>query len=922
MTQQVCDPERLMSFLRGDLTAAAERDLTSHLDECASCGQALEQRVAAAFVWREAGEFLGDEDLDDPGTCLPGHETNDPQISQVLSQLAPTDDPDSLGRIGGYEVAGVIGSGGMGVVLKARDSSLDRVVAVKVMAPHLAASGSARQRFAREAKAAAAVLHPNVIAIHGVTQEAELPYLVMPYVRGESLQKRLQKEGPLPLVDILRIGAQVAAGLAAAHQQGLVHRDIKPANILLEEGVERVTITDFGLARAVDDASLTRSGAVAGTPLYMSPEQARGEPVDARSDLFSLGTLLYTMCTGHSPFRAETSFGVMHRIIQDPPRPITEINADVPLWMEACVTKLLAKRPEDRFSSAKEVAALLEGCLAHTQRPTTTPLPDRVAQLTPPPIRRRWGFALAAAGALLGLPILAGILIILQLGTGTLRIESEMDDVPIRIMQGNKVVERLTVSRDGTSTRIAAGEYRVLLDWTFDRAVVSESTVSISRNGTEVVRVTRRGEGSTGGGPSSDALESPRWFASPAHKQAVSDLTRIINGLHRYQKMHGRLPTSVVHGKDGKAGPPHSWRVELLPLLGEQELYDQYHFDEPWDSAHNKLLLSKMPAVFRSPQDHPQSNFTSYFGITSNDISPRAAALQAMREQRDGKLEADYEQYVPEATVFWKRLGASFIDMLDGTSSCIAVVEARREIPWTQPVDINYASDALLPRFGGWFDDGWHAAFADGTVKQLATYNDAKSIRNMLTISDGQAVTPRLTRRLRIHEVSLLPEGEREAVIGQRTYQVPGGPLLWIRTDQVPLFTEADLLAATSEPDPNNRSVGEVISMTLTEEAGARFLAATTRLSEQRPAAYLAILFDGEIWSAPRVVAPIGAKLTITGLQGKESADTLAAKIREAVSQMRDRLNAPQSEAENAVELQPVQDTRPQPANGRTGRQD
>ena len=220
---------------------------------------------------------------------------------------APTDDPAMLGRLGGYEISGVVGAGGMGVVLKAIDKSLDRTVAIKVLAPHLAASGAARKRFAREAKAAAAVLHPNVIAIHSVSNDEALPYLVMPYLRGTSLQKRLDEEGPLSLHEILRIGSQIAAGLAAAHAQGLVHRDIKPANILLEQGVERVAITDFGLARAVDDATITHSGVIAGTPQYMSPEQARGEPVDGRSDLFSLGSVLYSICTGRPPFRAETS---------------------------------------------------------------------------------------------------------------------------------------------------------------------------------------------------------------------------------------------------------------------------------------------------------------------------------------------------------------------------------------------------------------------------------------------------------------------------------------------------------------------------------------------------------------------------------------------------------------------------------------
>jgi serine/threonine protein kinase len=281
----------------------------------------------------------------------------------------------------------------MGVVLKAVDKSLDRIVAIKVMAPHLATSGAARKRFAREAKAAAAVLHPNVIAIHSVSNDEVLPYLVMPYLRGTSLQKRLDGEGPLSLQEILRIGSQVAAGLAAAHAQGLVHRDIKPANILLEEGVERVAITDFGLARAVDDATITHSGVIAGTPQYMSPEQARGEAVEQRSDLFSLGSVLYAICTGRPPFRAETTYGVMRRITDDEPTPIREINAEIPEWLERIVLKLMSKSPDDRIASATEVATLLEQCLAHVQQPTTVELPQTIGgwALLPVPKAQKTG---------------------------------------------------------------------------------------------------------------------------------------------------------------------------------------------------------------------------------------------------------------------------------------------------------------------------------------------------------------------------------------------------------------------------------------------------------------------------------------------------------------------------------------------------
>jgi serine/threonine protein kinase len=182
----------------------------------------------------------------------------------------------------------------------------------------------------------------------------------------------------LPVVDILRISLQIASGLAAAHHQGLVHHDIKPANILMGDGVDRLVITDFGLVRAVDDASVTRTGVIAGTPQYMSPEQARGESVDARSDLFSLGSVMYAMCTGRVPFRAESPYGVLRRITDNVPRPIRDINPDISPWLCSIVERLHAKSAADRFQSAEVIAELLTQCLAHVSQPTIHPLPQEL----------------------------------------------------------------------------------------------------------------------------------------------------------------------------------------------------------------------------------------------------------------------------------------------------------------------------------------------------------------------------------------------------------------------------------------------------------------------------------------------------------------------------------------------------------------
>ena len=386
-----CDDQRIELYLAEGLSDSEAAEFVDHLDQCVDCRESLEARAAAPDVWCEARECLLTPEWEQE--CQPEHEMPLP-IRQVLDSLAPSEDPRMLGRLAGYEVSGVVGVGGMGVVLKAVDRSLDRTVAIKVLSPHLAISGAARNRFAREAKAAAAVVHPNVIAIHGVDSDNSLPWFVMPYLKGMSLQKRIEVRGPLPVAEVLRIGSQVARGLSAAHAQGLVHRDIKPANILLEDGVERVTITDFGLARAADEAAMTRSGMISGTPQYMSPEQSLGKPLDSRSDLFSLGSLMYAMCTGYSPFRAESVVGILRRITDSQPQAVDEINAEIPPWLSGILCRLMEKDPANRFQSTAEVASLLEECLAHIQQPTRNKLPRFVHSLSPKrqPLLNFWGY--------------------------------------------------------------------------------------------------------------------------------------------------------------------------------------------------------------------------------------------------------------------------------------------------------------------------------------------------------------------------------------------------------------------------------------------------------------------------------------------------------------------------------------------------
>lgn len=378
-----CDESRLEVILRAEEDSDEFRAAVGHVDSCEVCQQRLTEMAADISDWKEVRDLLSGDDVmplwkaDQSTQPSSAHsDTTDrlqPDAPWTTSRakldfLAPASHPELLGRLGRYEIERVIGTGGMGIVLKGFDTELNRPVAVKVLAPHLAHSGAARQRFAREGRAAAAVVHEHVVAIHNVESEGEVPFLVMQYVAGESLQTRVDRQGPLGIREMLRIAIQAAGGLAAAHEQGLVHRDIKPANLLLEPSVERALLSDFGLARAMDDASLTHTGVVAGTPHYMSPEQADGRSVDHRSDLFSLGAVLYFMAAGRPPFRAERPMAVLHKICHERHRPVREVNPDVPGQLSAVIDRLLEKKPQRRPGNAAELQQELAKLLSDLQQ--------------------------------------------------------------------------------------------------------------------------------------------------------------------------------------------------------------------------------------------------------------------------------------------------------------------------------------------------------------------------------------------------------------------------------------------------------------------------------------------------------------------------------------------------------------------------
>ncbi|MFO0810117.1 MAG: serine/threonine-protein kinase [Gemmataceae bacterium] len=322
--------------------------------------------------------------------------------------VTPTPDAAAPKQLGPYKVLARLGAGGMGVVFRAFDTTLDRPVALKVLRPDLRTDHQARTRFLREAKAAAAVRDDHVITTFQVGEEAGVPFMAMELLQGSSLDDYLMSNRSLPLADILRIGRETALGLASAHMRGLVHRDIKPSNLWLEIPGGRIKILDFGLALPTGDVErLTSTGVVLGTPAYMSPEQARDDAIDHRSDLFSLGAVLYRIATGRLPFQGANTLAVLTALAVDTPPAIQSLVPDIPEPFAALVNQLLAKRPADRPQSAAEVAqriAAIEAALSAPQMlpvPSPSPSPQptppsdwrslvQLPPAEPPPPRRSW----------------------------------------------------------------------------------------------------------------------------------------------------------------------------------------------------------------------------------------------------------------------------------------------------------------------------------------------------------------------------------------------------------------------------------------------------------------------------------------------------------------------------------------------------
>jgi eukaryotic-like serine/threonine-protein kinase len=385
--------------------------------------------------------------------------------------LAAPQQPDELGRLGDYRVLGVLGTGGMGVVFRAEDSQLARQVALKAMLPGFVASEGARQRFVREARAAAGIKHDHIVSIYQVGEDHGVLFLAMELLEGESLESRLQRDGKLPASEVVRIGRQIAAALGAAHKRGLIHRDIKPANTWLEAETDRVKILDFGLARGTaDSAQLTQQGAIVGTPAYMAPEQAKGQTVDHRCDLFSLGCVLYRMATGKQPFHGTDVVSTLVSVATETPRPPHMLEPTLPRALCNLIVNLLEKEPASRPESARGVADRLDRIAEELARPV------------PVKKRRAWWPVVAGAGALLAL-IAASVVFFMQTTDGVVRIE--IDDPEIKLaIEGHSA----TITKADTQPiTLKPGKHGLTItrgDFTFDT-----TTFELARKGKATLKV-------------------------------------------------------------------------------------------------------------------------------------------------------------------------------------------------------------------------------------------------------------------------------------------------------------------------------------------------------------------------------------------------------------------------------------------------
>ncbi len=463
--------DQIETFLQFWLSESEMQSMALHILGCARCARVIaeltgqeitfpEQReseaVASLLSWvrSRCARAPGAKPLSDTQEIGQEHPTSTVSTSEgestsIFQLFSPPEEPDEIGRLGNYRVLRLLGQGGMGAVFQAEEINLKRMVALKVLNREMMENENARKRFLQEARVTASLDHENIVTIHQVGEENGIPYAALQLLKGESLADRILREKRLHWSEVVRIGRETAQGLSAAHAENLVHRDIKPSNLWLSTMSQgRVKILDFGLARMSRKGSdrISGVGTIIGTAAYMAPEQAKGQSIDLRCDLYSLGCVLYEMVTGQPPFRGDDSLSTILISLTEPPRPPIESVPNIPPLLSELILELLAKDPKDRPQTADVVAERLmkieqKLSQASEQEPEPTQLQDRK-------VSRRW------AGALLLLLLIGGGLLFGERALrfisnqGVLVVEIDDPTVQVRIKQNGLTLRDLDNDRE------------------------------------------------------------------------------------------------------------------------------------------------------------------------------------------------------------------------------------------------------------------------------------------------------------------------------------------------------------------------------------------------------------------------------------------------------------------------------------------
>lgn len=500
MTSEKRCPEsqELRRLVAGEGTPSGEEQLAAHLSECPACGDTVEQLLQGDTLCgalQQPTLKTGLELADAAGLAERIKATTSPTFAGCDATLppepqgAPADRPD-ISRLGHYRILQVLGRGGMGVVYQAEDEQLSRTVAIKAMLPGRS-DGTARQRFLREARAAAALKHDHVVTIYQVGEDQGIPFIAMEFLAGESLEQRLEREGALPPVEVIRIAREIALALAAAHERGMIHRDIKPGNIWLEGAQGRVKVLDFGLARTAgaagnaDEQQLTQAGTIIGTPAYMAPEQASGRDVDPRSDLFSLGCVLYRLATGRSAFQGRDLISTLLNLTTTEPAAPHSIREEIPVPLSQFILRLLAKDPIDRPQTAKEVVQVLEQLTTDTNRPVVAVSPPVVRRAQPAraSMGRKWLALALALGAIV--VAAAGMAYRIQTDHGTFVVEINDPEVEVKLRAAGLVLEdkthkrQFTIKAAGQQPLQKSGDYELKSNQGLQLVVVDDAGLEV-----------------------------------------------------------------------------------------------------------------------------------------------------------------------------------------------------------------------------------------------------------------------------------------------------------------------------------------------------------------------------------------------------------------------------------------------------------